>query len=583
MDCIILLDNCIFRLYKLAGTDKNGLFQEECHNHATKQVIKMNDDAPLKNQWISSLDVINKTGISRATLNNYIKMNLLPRPAVKRPETTDARARMLGYFPGSVIDTIIQIKELKKQGFSMDAITGRLKESLLNPTIDSGIKSMQEETQSRNTRAEEEAVLPDESKTDTDANEDEAPPMEGPPSSAVFDSSRNALKVTISDIPCPAYLLNNNFEIDWVNPKAEKTLFQKDFHLMKEPVERNIFSLLLRNRGKKEKIKDILTDFHLRFVKEKIGKSNLDRLYEGMTSHEKELLEAKYDAVEPPRCQAINKMLLNLSDDAGRCFSDCVYYMVFREGTLFIHAMEANDTEGIANLLSSRTSVINDLLRQRMPTLVSFCVLVADLQNSVRICAELPPEEYFELINQIWACVEGTFKRYYGTYGKHTGDGLLYYFLKERDNQYMMNAISCALEIRKNIKKLNMDWKMRKGWFNELCLNIGINEGQEYFGTIPSSPNIEFTALGDTVNYAGRLSDFARFGAIWTTKNLINKLSAEDRTGLRYGIRHKDNDREILIENSFGRVMDMILPENKNSNKFMDIATLAITEIVEKR
>jgi len=93
----------------------------------------MNDDAPLRKQWISSLDVINKTGISRATLNNYIKMNLLPRPAVKRPETTDARARMLGYFPDSVIETIIQIKELKKQGYSMDAIADRFKRSHLTP------------------------------------------------------------------------------------------------------------------------------------------------------------------------------------------------------------------------------------------------------------------------------------------------------------------------------------------------------------------------------------------------------------------------------------------------------------------
>lgn len=524
----------------------------------------MNDKETLGTRWISSLDIINKTGISRATLNNYIKMNLLPRPTVKKPKETDVRARMLGYFPESVIDLILQIKEMKNKGFSMNAISEQLRQSEV-------------------VRPEEEPFIPDEIKADSNANEYEASPSEHHPSSAFLKSPRDALKVTISDIPCPAYLLNNNFEIDWVNPEAENALFRKDFHLMKEPTERNIFSLLLRNRGEKEKINDILADFHLRFVKEKIGKSDLDRLYEGMTSRERELLEAKYDAVDLPRCQAINKILLNLSDDAGKRLSDCVYYMVFREGTLFIHALEANHTEGIANLLSSRTSVINDLLRQRMPTLVSFCVLVADLQNSVRICAELPPEEYFELINQIWACVEGTFKRYYGTYGKHTGDGLLYYFLKERDNQYMINAISCALEIRENIKKLNMDWKMRKGWFNELCLNIGINEGQEYFGTIPSSPNIEFTALGDTVNYAGRLSDFARFGAIWTTKNLINKLAVEHRAGIRYGIRHKDHDREILIENSFGRVMDMILPENKNSNKFMDIATLAITEIVEKR
>ena len=523
----------------------------------------MNDRATQGTRWISSLDIINKTGISRATLNNYIKMNLLPRPIVKKPEETDVRARMLGYFPESVIDLILQIKEMKNKGFTMDTISERLNHA--------GV-----------IRAAEEPVIPDEIKTNSEVNH-EAPPSKSRPSAADDGSSQNPLKVTISDIPCPAYLLNNNFEIDWVNQEAEKTLFRKDFHAMKEPAERNIFSQLLRNRGEKEQIKDRLVDFHLRFVKERIGKLDLDRLYDGMTSLEKQLLEAKYDAVDPLHRSSVHKIYLDLSDHSGMRLSDCVYFMVFREGTLFIHALEANHTDGIANLLSSRTSVINDLLRQRMPTLVSFCVLVADLQNSVRICAELPPEEYFELINQIWACVEGTFKRYYGTYGKHTGDGLLYYFLKERDNQYMINAISCALEIRENIKKLNMDWKMRKGWFNELYLNIGINEGQEYFGTIPSSPNIEFTALGDTVNYAGRLSDFSRFGAIWTTKNLINKLSMEDRAIIRYGIRHREHEREILIENSFARVMDMALPDHQNSSKFMDIATLAITEIVERR
>ena len=526
----------------------------------------MNDDAPIRNQWISSLEVINKTGISRATLNNYIKMNLLPRPAVKRPETTDARARMLGYFPDSVIDTIIQIKELKKQGFSMDAITERLKQSRLTPAIDSGVMNMQEETQSKGARDESEA------------------PLRGHfLSQAISGDAGQPFKVTINDITFPAYLLNNNYEIDWINKDAESSIFQEEIHTIKEPTSRNIFQLLLRSRHENQQARSALIDFHLSFVKGKAVKPELQHLYDGMSPRERENLEKRYNCIESPPRQAVNKIPLKLSGQKGTPIANDVYYMVFREGTLFIHAPKACQNQGIADLFASRSSVINDLLKQRMPTLVSFCVLVADLQNSVRICAELPPEEYFELINQIWACVEGTFKRYYGTYGKHTGDGLLYYFLKERDNQYMMNAISCALEIRENIKKLNMDWKMRKGWFNDLCLNIGINEGQEYFGTIPSSPNIEFTALGDTVNYAGRLSDFARFGAIWTTKNLINKLSVEDRAGIRYGIRHRDHDREILIENSFGRIMDMILPENQSSNKFMDIATLAITEIVEKR
>jgi hypothetical protein len=79
------------------------------------------------------------------------------------------------------------------------------------------------------------------------------------------------------------------------------------------------------------------------------------------------------------------------------------------------------------------------------------------------------------------------------------------------------------------------------------------------------------------------LSDFARYGAIWTTKNLMNRLAIEERTGIRYGIRHKDQNRETLIENSFSRIIDMIGHDNTNTSKFMDIATLAVTEIVSRR
>src|SRR4030067_2045617 len=91
--------------------------------------ISMNDKKTPASRWISSLDIIKKTGISRATLNNYIRMKLLPRPVVKRPKEISARARMLGYFPESVIDSIIQIKGLKKKGYSMDNIADMLNQS----------------------------------------------------------------------------------------------------------------------------------------------------------------------------------------------------------------------------------------------------------------------------------------------------------------------------------------------------------------------------------------------------------------------------------------------------------------------
>jgi class 3 adenylate cyclase/DNA-binding transcriptional MerR regulator len=511
-------------------------------------------------RWVSSLDIIEKTGISRATLNNYIKMGMLPPPLVKKPAEASVRARMLGYFPEHVIDIIEQIKLLKRQGHAMDVIIERLKKHTL--ITSSGEAMMQEESRS----------------TDTTTGPGNILPSDPTNVRMMSQEARQSLSLTIGEIKYPAYLLNNAFEIDWINAEAEDRIFQSKISALKEGSARNIFRLLMRSRHcEQENIQELL-DFHLSFVSD--IRSDQSGLYLGISQEEIRNLEKRCDQIERRRLfsgrtrivndlirqrmptlnisdwQAINKSPLVLYDQEGAPFSGHVHYMLFREGMLFIHTPVEDSVQ------------------------VSYGVLVADLQNSVRICAELPPEEYFELINQIWACVGESFKQYYGTHGKHAGDGILYYFLKERDNQYMTNALSCALEIRESMKKLNMEWKMRKGWLNELYLNVGVNEGQEYFGTIPAAPGIEFTSLGDTVNHASRLSDFARCGAIWTTKNLINKLGAKQKEAIRYGIRHNDKDRQILVENSFGRIMDMMTPDNVKNSKFVDIATLAVTEIL---
>ena len=180
--------------------------------------------------------------------------------------------------------------------------------------------------------------------------------------------------------------------------------------------------------------------------------------------------------------------------------------------------------------------MINDLIKRQLPSLVSLCVLVADLQDSVKISSELMPGEYFQLINDLWKTLAGTFKKYNAICGKHAGDGMLHYFIKKPDSNYLMDTIHCALELREKTEVFSKEMKLKKGWFNDLYLNIGINEGQEFFGTIRAASNIEFTALGDSIKYAGRLSDFARFGKIWTTKNVIIKLTEKELSSLCFGI-----------------------------------------------
>jgi class 3 adenylate cyclase len=220
---------------------------------------------------------------------------------------------------------------------------------------------------------------------------------------------------------------------------------------------------------------------------------------------------------------------------------------------------------------------------ERLPTLVSFSVLVAELQDSMRLCAELPPEEYFVLIHQIWKRMETSFKRYCGTYGKYAGDGVVYYFLKDCNTNYLMNTIFCAVEFRESMKMISKEWKRNKGWPNELYLNIGINEGEEYCGTIPAAPTIEFISFGDAADCAVRLSELACSGSIWTTKNLMNRLDEEERKKICYGIHRDQQESGILIGNVFSRIMDLVPPETLESGNLKDIATLSVTEVLNLR
>jgi len=234
----------------------------------------------------------------------------------------------------------------------------------------------------------------------------------------------------------------------------------------------------------------------------------------------------------------------------------------------------------LMTLLARRDIAIRDLLRGRKPYMTPLAVLVADIQSSVKICAELPPEEYFELINQVWGTMEPIFRKYYATHGKHVGDGILYYFFPQPDCNYALNAVRCAAEMKEAMYAIDREWRERKNWANALILNIGLDEGQEWFGAYQTSTHLEFTVLGDTINRAARLSDFATGGAIWASKNLMTSLSTREREHLDFGIRRKTDDgAEMVTPSTYGRISNLADLDDPQNLKLRDIGVLPVTEI----
>jgi adenylate cyclase len=222
-----------------------------------------------KNGLISSIDILDRTGLSRATLNNYIKMGIIPRPIVRKPEKASIKARQIGYFPSSVLDTIKEIIQYKSEGYSMDEICDhmRLKANDLPITADSVTSDADEQA------GDNKKQMPDEERrTDQEMSD------------IMIAVKTNEIKLTINDLQCPAYLISNNFEIDWINTEAEETIFGQNIHSITIAESRNIFRLFI-GMGLMQSVESrhAILDFHMSLFKQRSSKEELEKLFPGIT------------------------------------------------------------------------------------------------------------------------------------------------------------------------------------------------------------------------------------------------------------------------------------------------------------
>lgn len=204
---------------------------------------------------ISSKELIDQTGISRATLNNYIAMGLIPRPLVSAPgHDEESRARQLGYFPDSAVERVAHIQRLKKEGFTMAEIVSRL---------------ASEASREGTTLKGPAAGAP------------VAAPLGEPP------------RLTVEGIAHPAFMVNYNFEVTWFNRAAQNLFLGPDAELPPTSDGRNLFRLLL-TQAQPERNRLALLRFHLSLAKERISKTMLMTFCHGVGPDRMALLDRMY-------------------------------------------------------------------------------------------------------------------------------------------------------------------------------------------------------------------------------------------------------------------------------------------------
>jgi class 3 adenylate cyclase/DNA-binding transcriptional MerR regulator len=510
---------------------------------------------------ISSKALLDDAGISRATLNNYIQLGILPKPVIRSQsnDLLESGARLLGYFPEDALERVQAIKILKEQGFSMIQIADRLS------SVDGLLQDSLQDGNIVNRRIENKVNEIDKGRKI--ATEDKQ-----------VDTLKN-LSISLEDLNSPAYMFNFNFELSWLNDAARKNIF--GFNAPPDKIsERNLLYLLSHEQvcldieDQQQIVKSLFEVASSCMTYEALSKILINSKPEYLSL----LQDIDFSVTSPQK--KIHEFQFCRMDLTGKALCCQVYAICFREGILVVHSSEELPKNDLLEFLSRRDKIAKSLLSQRLPVLTPLAVIVADLQDSVKICSELPPDEYFALINHIWAETSPILCKYSGTHGKHVGDGMVYYFFPNVESSYLFNAVVCAHELRQVMREISAHWQLKKNWFRELHLNIGLHEGQEWLGTLQSKNHIEFTVLGNTINEASRLSDFSRYGKIWASKNLVSKLSIDERNCIEFGIVRKNNETgEQFIGSTYALIESLLDLQKDKYEKLRDISQLAVTEI----
>ncbi|MGA7794010.1 MAG: adenylate/guanylate cyclase domain-containing protein [Candidatus Acidiferrales bacterium] len=129
-------------------------------------------------------------------------------------------------------------------------------------------------------------------------------------------------------------------------------------------------------------------------------------------------------------------------------------------------------------------------------------LLFADIRSFTAMAETTPPEQVVEILNGFFQQMTDVIFQHEGTIDKYLGDGLMCFFgapFSHWDDA--LGAVHAAIEMQAALAELN-----RAETHPPLRMGIGIHTGEVIIGYMGSARRMDYTAIGDTVNVAARLT-----------------------------------------------------------------------------
>lgn len=146
-------------------------------------------------------------------------------------------------------------------------------------------------------------------------------------------------------------------------------------------------------------------------------------------------------------------------------------------------------------------------------------VLFADIRGYTAWSENAPPELVVETLNRYLSVAAEVILAWEGTLDKFFGDGIMAIFNAPNSQaDHVHRAADAALAVIKAANEVNAVYGYR------LAYSVGVHVGEAVVGYIGTDRAVNYTAIGDVVNLAKRLQEYAAPGQILVEETVIQRL-----------------------------------------------------------
>jgi adenylate cyclase len=173
---------------------------------------------------------------------------------------------------------------------------------------------------------------------------------------------------------------------------------------------------------------------------------------------------------------------------------------------------------------------------------IDVSVLIADVRGSTAMAERMEPEEFSRLLARFYGAAAEVIDESDGIVDKFVGDSAVALFIPGfAGSDHAAHAVAAARHL--------LEETGNNGSEPWIPIGVGIHTGRSFVGSVGVGDAQDFTAVGDTVNAAARLSGLAGAGEVLVSADAATAAGI-DTTGLEkktLEIRGRDQSLDAWV------------------------------------